>query len=80
MHRKLEGGVCTFILALGLAAFAAAQAPANATGTWELETMTSWDRSTPGQCEPDSHSQAGSCGKAHRPHGLTSGRWIGERR
>lgn len=44
MHRKLAGiaGVCTFILALGLAAVAAAQAPANATGTWELTTMTSW--------------------------------------
>jgi hypothetical protein len=43
MHRKLAGitGVCTFILALGLAAFAAAQAPANATGTWELTTTTS---------------------------------------
>jgi hypothetical protein len=40
MHRKLAGitGVCTFILALGLAAFAAAQAPANATGNWELTT------------------------------------------
>ena len=43
MHRKLVGitGVCAFVLALGLAAFAAAQAPANATGTWELTTMTS---------------------------------------
>jgi hypothetical protein len=44
MHRKVAGitGACTFILALGLAALAAAQAPANATGTWELTTMTSW--------------------------------------
>jgi hypothetical protein len=43
MHRKLAGitGVCTFILALGLAASAAAQAPANAAGTWELTTTTS---------------------------------------
>ena len=43
MHRKLAGitGVYTFILALGLAAFAAAQAPANATGTWELIMTTS---------------------------------------
>lgn len=42
MHRKLAGitGVCTF-MALGLAAFAAAQAPANAAGTWQLTTMTS---------------------------------------
>jgi hypothetical protein len=44
MHRKLAGitSVCASILALGLATFAAAQAPANTTGTWELETMTSW--------------------------------------
>ena len=44
MRRKLAGiaGVCTFVLALGLAAVAAAQASANATGTWELTTMTSW--------------------------------------
>lgn len=44
MRRKLVGitGVCTFILALGLAASAAAQAPPNATGTWQLATMTSW--------------------------------------
>ena len=43
MRRKLAGvrGVCTFVLVLGLAAFAAAQAPANATGTWELVTETS---------------------------------------
>lgn len=45
MHRKVAGitRVCTFILTLGLAAFAAAQVPANVTGTWELETMTSWN-------------------------------------
>lgn len=44
MHRNPAGitGVCTFILALGLAAFAAVQASANATGTWQLTTMTSW--------------------------------------
>jgi hypothetical protein len=43
MHRQLAGitAVYAFILALGLAASAAAQAPANATGTWELTTMTS---------------------------------------
>ncbi len=38
MHRKIAGiaGACTFVLALSFAAFAAAQAPANATGKWQL--------------------------------------------